>query len=175
MDTPFIFKDKEGKWVNIVKDPNAVTLKEVKHVAEKCKSSDDQYEKENVLWSAHFLTACLSQLQVEQLKKHDYAVDNGPLLWAALHSINQLVSQSQIKSLQHQLETLWLDKHRGEMVPTFTSRQLALCEQLEKLKALPLDVNTQICTSLMHCSNKSFVDHFQRKQMNFNLNPGLPA
>ena len=160
MDTPFMFKNKEGKYVNIVKEPNAVTFKEVRTVAEQRMRTDDLYEKENVLWSARFLMGCLSQSQVDQLKKYQFAEDNGPMLWMALQAINQPVSQSFIKSLQNRLKTMRLDKQRREHVPTFTSKILAMCERLEKLNALPPDIKSMLSMSLMYCSNSSFLDHF---------------
>ena len=49
MDTPFMFKNKEGKYVNIVKEPNAVTFEEVRTVSEEKMKTDDLYEKKNVL------------------------------------------------------------------------------------------------------------------------------
>ena len=45
MDTSFMFQNKDGKYVTIVIEPNAVTFEEVRTVAELRKQTDDLYEK----------------------------------------------------------------------------------------------------------------------------------
>ena len=174
MDTPFIFKTPEGHPINIIENAQLVTMEEVQRVAAIREVTDDAYEKENTKWSALFLTNSITQTQRDQLKKHPYAKENGPLLWRALWHLNVSSSLSSTKADIVKLESMRLRDFRGEHVPSCTSRILTRCLQLEKKKALPADINVTVCSILMNCTNQVFSQHFQTLQTRFNLDPSIP-
>ncbi|MGH3053676.1 MAG: zinc finger CCHC domain-containing protein, partial [Gaiellaceae bacterium] len=169
MDSVFYFidpVDKEEKM--IIEHYSRFTAD---YVRKETSKMSDEYDLQNLQWSADFLSASLSKQQKANIAKFPEAENNGPLLWMHLVGENTMANERALQTLLFKLQKMAIRDYPGKNVQKCTREISEICQKLDAGNMLPTNINGILCGIFIKCSVPSFSQYFNYVRGHMKKNP----
>ncbi|MGH3053547.1 MAG: hypothetical protein ACRDL7_01040, partial [Gaiellaceae bacterium] len=141
------------------------------YVLKETEKMTDEYDIQNLQWSADFLIVSISKQQKANIAKFPHADNNGPLTWMYLVSENTMANERALQTLLFKLQKLSVRDYPGENVQMCTREISEICQKLDAGNMLPTNINGILCSIFIKCSVSSFSQYFNYVRGHMKKNP----